>query len=56
MPVNTRAGPRAGHGQRLLHALPERGGGTGVGVVALDCEGVELLERAIVVGLLPRSA
>ena len=35
----------------------ERGGGAGVGVVeALDCEGVELLERAVVVGLLPRSA
>jgi hypothetical protein len=28
----------------------------GWGVVELDCEGVELLERAVVVGLLPRSA
>src|SRR5271167_2147513 len=48
--------PEPDHGQRFLHALPERAGGAGVGVLEFAGEPLELVERARVVGLSPRPA
>jgi hypothetical protein len=47
--------PQAGDGQRLLHALRERGG-AGVRAVEFGGEPGELLKGAVVVGLFPRPA
>jgi len=40
------ASRHADHGQRLIHALPQRAGRAGMGVVELAGEAGELLERA----------
>jgi hypothetical protein len=46
--------PEPGHGRCLFDAFAGRGGAGGMRMVEFDRQGIELLERAVVVGLLPR--